>query len=298
MLFGKIRFDYSITYNFNKDTRRPSDVFARMAVLTEGFAALDLLLISALNEELRSSAVLSGLEYSSIRAFIINVLRSFEDKDIEDLNWKRMIGKMLVKFKSAIIKFLDKDRPATNKDLLELQAEILEIERETGIKAIPAYRPVGIANLANGLVMINAASIQTASDETIYIETEDGNKMLSKKMVITEERKLEILTQETRVFKDKATLLVKKPDYLGNSMWDVIYGGHRESMKMGDLDFLMKFHGNHPDAHVMPGDSLEAEIDGAHSLGPGGEIIHKRYIIRKVDKVLTQKNGQGKIFDL
>ena len=290
--------DYVITYKFDKESHSPSEIFSRMAELTDGFCTLDALFIKTLNEEMRSNSVLTGLEYSSIRAYIVNTLKGIDNKDIANLDWKTIIGKSLVKLKLAVIRFLDNEKPATNSDLIELQSEILEIEKATGLKEIAAYKSMCLNQLAGGLVTINSASMQISNEEQIIITTDNGDSRLSTRMVITEERRIEILTQSTEPFRDKAVVLVKKPDYLGNSMWDVIYRGRRELMKMGDLDFLMKFHDNHPDAAVRPGDSLDVDLDGVHSLGASGEVIHKRYMIRKVSKVLKNKDLQNKIFDV
>ena len=289
---------YSLTYNYDKDARAPGDIFARMAELSNGFTGIEYLLLESIDDNIRATSVLSGVEYGSIKAWLSQVLRGIDDSDLGKLEWKSILGKMLVKAKWAVIRFLEKDRPAQNKDLVDLQKELFEYQIETGIKIIPAYRPINLNLMSDRLVMINSATTQTSSEESVILHLDGNPAILSRRLVITQERKVEILTTEIERFRDKDTVLVKKPDYLGNSMWDVIYRNHKESMQMGDIEFLTKFHNNESNAQVHPGDSLEVEIDGAHSIGNNGETIQKRFTIRRVSKVIRNRDNQKSIFDV
>ena len=223
---------YSIKFDFDKGTRSPSEVFSKMSVLSDGFCSLDLICCEVIGYDLLAKQQLVGVEYASIRATILNILKSIDDKDIEDLNWKRIIGKILVKCKAKAVEFLENNHPATNNDLIEFQGEISEIINQSNIGRDLAFKPPKISKLARSLVLLNSASIETATDERILL-IQDGRELkVLRNYVITEERRIEILTEEKHVFRDRATVLVKKPDYLGNSMWEVIYNKKKESMRI------------------------------------------------------------------
>ena len=68
-----------------------------------------------------------------------------------------------------------------------------------------------------------------------------------------------LLTRETIRNEVTAILKVKKPDYLGESMWQLVYEDRAVEAKLGDADWLIKFQNREID--VRPGDSLRAVFE-------------------------------------
>jgi hypothetical protein len=76
------------------------------------------------------------------------------------------------------------------------------------------------------------------------------------------------------------TLLIKKPDYLGNSMWEFQLGGRAEEAKMGDKDWLDRFRANQ--FTLRPGDALRAVVRTDVAKGSEGQEVGVHYSVLHV----------------
>ncbi len=90
-------------------------------------------------------------------------------------------------------------------------------------------------------------------------------------------------------------LIVKKPDYLGQSKWDLRYGKKAITAKINDDVWLANFQNRTED--VRPGDALDCIVEIEIGYGFDNEPISEHYIITKVNKVLPNVFKQGE-FDV
>lgn len=100
------------------------------------------------------------------------------------------------------------------------------------------------------------------------------------------------LTKEIVKSSGKRVVKVKKPDYLGKSMWGLQYDGRAIEAKIVDLDWLARFQSRQID--VRPGDSLRVILYEEISYGYDNEVVHRHYEIEKVDDVIRPPS-QNKI---
>ena len=277
---------YELFYDFDKFNNGPQEVFQNMGELCGGFNDFDQLLFSTIEREWSTNTTIVGIEYGSIRAWLANMLKCIEDDDLKKLDWKAIIGKSLVRAKQRAIKFLENEKPASRGDLLELQAEIRLILIKAEIPNLIDVRLVDLHRLGLSMAKINEANLRIGKEERMAVKLDGNDEILPKRMVITSKSVSEMLVANEVQFRDRKTLLVKKPDLIGNSMWDVIYESHKVPMKMGDLDFLMKFHDKEESSIVLSGDSLDVEFHCKKEVDKDGIEIYSKYEIVKVFQVI------------
>jgi hypothetical protein len=86
------------------------------------------------------------------------------------------------------------------------------------------------------------------------------------------------------------TLLVKKPDYLGQSRWEFRQDDHPLEAKIVDLEWLERFQ----DGRVVlkPGDALKAIVKTEVARGFEGNVVDARHEVTKVLAVVPIAPGE------
>lgn len=118
---------------------------------------------------------------------------------------------------------------------------------------------------------------------------------INKDFNISSEAIQELLTH--KVVKSDAELIlrVKKPDYLGQSMWDLHYNGKTIQVKILDWGWLHKFHSRQID--LRPGDSLKAKVEVELWLDHDNGLVAEHYtVIEVIDVIPSYPSGQQKLF--
>ena len=90
-------------------------------------------------------------------------------------------------------------------------------------------------------------------------------------------------------------LAVKRPDYLGDSKWDLRHGKRAISAKIEDEEWLKKFQKRKID--VRPGDALRCDVRIEHLYGHDNELLTERYTVIRVAEVLMDRYNQSDLFD-
>lgn len=82
-------------------------------------------------------------------------------------------------------------------------------------------------------------------------------------------------------------LPVKKPDYLGDSKWELRFGKRNVSAKMEDAAWLRRFQNRQED--VRPGDAIRCLVRIKHEYGFDNELLTERYTIVEVLEVMANR---------
>ena len=90
-------------------------------------------------------------------------------------------------------------------------------------------------------------------------------------------------------------LAVKRPDYLGDTKWDLRHGKRSISAKIEDTAWLRRFQAREVD--VRPGDALRCEVKIEHLYGHDNELLTERYTIVRVVEVLENRYYQMSFLD-
>jgi hypothetical protein len=272
---------FVLKIDYEKDSLRPSRVFRAMSELIEGFQALDNDLLLSFPIKVEPILMLEDIQVGSLRSVIKNVLKGVDDEAIKNLEWKKMIGSFLLQGKHAVIKWIEEREQIETRQALEgLSLQILQLAEGTHVLHLPAYSPPPLPLLIKDIASISSAVGQLSPHDSATYEAEGAVSSFNKNFHIDEEFAQELLTDEKITNKSEVLLRVKKPDYLGESMWEFVHAGHIIHAKIEDHDWLVAFQ--FQKTEVRPGDSLRVILETTTHHGSDGEELFTYYCIVKV----------------
>ncbi len=267
-----------------------------MSEFIEAFHELDKCLAKSFSIDIQPVLVLQDIESGSIRTRLSSVLKLIDDEALKDLDWKKQVGKYLVKAKHKVIKFLDQQTEINSLEpVRNLEEELFELAKETDIQHIPMYTTVPTQKLLESIAYISRAPYSLSDKDHVSFISEEGEDVIRRGPYITSQTVEELLTKEILNKQMELVLLVKKPDYLGNSMWDVQYSGRTIQTKILDIDWLERFHNR--EIGLSPGDSLRALIHLEIKIGENKIVIGEHYTVLKVFEVIKQINAEQMKFE-
>jgi hypothetical protein len=281
---------FVLKIDFEKDSARPSRVFRAMSELIEGFQSLDNDLVQTFPVKVSPILMLEDIQIGSLRTVMKNVLTGIDDEALKNLEWKKMIGGFLVQGKHAVLQWIEQREQIESRKALEELAQKLRLLAEgTKILHLPHYSPPPLPLLIRDLAMIGEATRYLGPNDVATYESEGETSSFNKKFHVDAEFAEELLTDETISNRSEVLLRVKKPDYLGESMWDFVHAGHGIRAKIEDHDWLVQFQFQR--IQVLPGDALRVQLETTTHHGSDGSEIMTYYRILKVLAVKRASNG-------
>lgn len=278
-------FDFVLKIDFEKGSRDPSRVFTTMSNLIETFQAIDSDLAKTIDVSISPVLILEDVETGSLKSYLRNILESIDDNAIKDFDWKKLVGSFLFKAKYKILTFLEDKNEITNRTQIDtLQNDLLLLAEETNVRGLPGYAPIPTERLLNGIRKISSATKNLKEEDKVEYITQDGMVTFNKEFKYDSDFIEGLLTREIISNKSEMVLKVKKPDYLGESMWDFKHGEHPLQAKIIDIDWLSKFQSRTFD--LRPGDSIRAIVEIQVSYGFKNEVIATHYIIVEVKDII------------
>lgn len=280
---------FCIEIDFEKNSESPSRVFRTMSELIDTFEFFDKDLVRSIDPRIETIALIENIETGSIKAWLANKLLLINDDALKNLDWKPQVGQYLVRAKYFTVSYLQgKTQISTKEQIEELEKGILDIAIQTDVTHVPAYSPPNRAKLLENVKKIsNSLQHLHPTDKAFYRTREDRIEM-NKEFSFVPESIEQLITRETLVSKHEMIFKVKKPDYLGESRWDLRHGNRVISVKIKDVDWLERFQQREID--VRPGDSLRAETEISYMYGYDNEVVNSLYEIAEVKEVLPAKS--------
>jgi hypothetical protein len=288
--------DFCIEINFEKGSGNPSRVFRSMTELIETFQFIDGTLVKSIYHRMESVLLLDDIQTGSLKSFFINVLKAADDDAIKKLDWRPIIGQYLVKAKYFIIDFLkEKETLKSGDEVLPLETKLLDLATKTDVLWLPAYAPVQRKSLIQGIQRLSSnVSYLHKKDRASYIA--DGERVdFNNDFSLPYESIDNLITAETIHSVNEVILKVKKPDYLGESMWEFRHGGKIIPAKLVDSEFLESFQSQKID--LRPGDSIRAIIKTANKYDYTGELIGTGIEIVEVKEVIRIRPPNQMLID-
>lgn len=126
-------------------------------------------------------------------------------------------------------------------------------------------------------------------DSAAYI-TKEQKTQFNLEFSISPESIEELLAKETISNEGEMILKVKKPDYLGESMWDFRFGDKIIQVSVQDLNWLEKFQSRK--VIIRPGDSIRGILKTSHKYDYSGELIGTNYQLTKVIDVMQVPDNE------
>lgn len=273
--------EFCIKIDFQRDSESPARVFKAMTGLIEAFEKLDRQLVKSVDVNIEPMLLLEDIETGSIKAWLRTRIADLDDKDIRNLNWKAAIGVYLVKAKYIVVDFLaDKTEISNRSELQTLQQHLLQAAEDTNMKQIPAYAPLALPAVIESIQSLSAALVHLNSkDQAIYIAGEQQTDF-NLNFKVSPETWEQLITKETITNEVEMILKVKRPDYLGDVMWEFRHGQRPISAKINDDTWLARFQSR--DVDVRPGDAIRARVRVEVEYGFDGEVVATHYLVTEV----------------
>lgn len=280
---------FVLKINYEKDSPRPSRVFRAMSELIEGFQSLDNDLVQAFPVKVSPVLLLEDIQVGSLITVIKNVLTGIEDEALKNLEWKKMIGGFLVQGKHTVLQWIERREQIESRQALdELAQRLQRLAEGTKVLHLPHYSPPALPLLIKDLALIGNATSQLGPNDIATYESAGTTSEFNKKFHVDAEFAEELLTDETISNRSEVLLRVKKPDYLGESMWEFVHAGHVIRAKIEDHDWVVSFQ--FQKVEVLPGDALRVQLETiTHHAADGSEIITYYRIL----KVIGVKRASG-----
>lgn len=277
--------DFALYIEFEKGAPNPQRVFQAADAMIRALQRVDKALCAAIDTTIEPIMVLEEIEAGSLKIWLKDILTVTDDEALKTLDWKPAIGKYLVRAKYAYIQWANKKEDGS---LIDLARHLRGIAAETDVKHFPDYAPPSIRELANTVEEIDAAKgFLSKNDKMTYIAADGADSEASFDLTVnwSPEELIEMAIKEWAKFENMPmTLIIKRPDYLGTSMWDFRHGKQAISAKIADQIWLGRFHGRQID--VRPGDALKCLATLERGYGHDNELVKETITITRVEDVL------------
>ncbi len=277
--------DYFIQIDFKKGSPDPTRVFRSMSNLIETFQNIDMNLANSVSAQIEVVLLLEEVETGSIRTWLRTVLKSVDDSGLKEGDWKKIVGNYLVKGKRKILNFLkDKKTIDKSEQISELQSDLAQLAKETDVCHIPTYTSIPPQRLVHDLSELGRSVTPLIVADKVNIMVENVSIELNKEFNIPPEIVEKLAELETIRNTAEMILLIKKPDYLGKSMWEFRHEKRVIFAKILDEKWLSCFQNR--EIVVKPGDALRAILETHVSYDKSGEVVAIHHFIANVKSII------------
>ncbi|MFC1870405.1 hypothetical protein ACFLYE_03970 [Chloroflexota bacterium] len=269
--------DFCIEMLYKKDSENPSRVFRSMSELIDTLQDIDRHLVSSIDVNIEPILLLEDIETGSIKVWLRNLLTVVPDDAAYNLDWKPIVGQYLVKAKKAMVDFIDKKTTISDvSEVKPLEDEIYQLAENTKVRWLPAYTRVPPKLLLEGMQKISQSlSHLSKEDKAKYIIPNQPESEFNLTFNIAPESIEDLLAKETLTSESEMIFKVKKPDYLGDSMWDMRHGKGVIQVRILDKKWLEQFQRRKVD--IRPGDSIRAIVEISNKYDADGELISTHF---------------------
>lgn len=229
---------------------------------------------------------LEDVETGSIKAWIAEVLHSTDDDALKSGDWKKVLGTYLVKAKYLVLNRLEGAPTITQPHLLEtIQNELMDETVQSGLGLLVGYTPLSRSQLAAHIADITTSLEPLRPGDTATFESVEGNPIaFNPQLRVDADEIQELLSARIVNNETEMILKVKKPDFLGASMWEFHFEGRTIQASILDAGWLDLFRRD--GLGVRPGVALRALVKVQAAYDAENEALPAKYTILKVYEVI------------
>lgn len=288
--------DFCIEIDFDKSSSNPQRIFQVTADLIGAFQEFDRAATRSIDAKIEPILMLEDVQIGSLKTWLSNVLKGIPDDALKDLSWKKLIGHYLIKTKYIVVKFLEgKTEISDGQEIIDVKHEIVKAAAETGVDKYPYYTPLNHQSLVKALSDITNAVQKLEPTDVAKFISDEGTATFNGIIYLSPAGLEDLLVRETFESTSTMILTVKKPDYLGESMWDFKHGNHPIKAKILSQEWLTSFKDRH--VIIQPGDALKVKIKTIVKYGFDNSVVDTSYEIIEVIEIIRGSfgNAQGKL---
>jgi hypothetical protein len=278
--------EYEIKLDFISGDNDPEKLFIATANAIKYFKTIDNMLAKTLSKNNTISTSLISVEHGSLRSYIRTKIEGNDDElqpvvEIQDIEERiqNYLHQGRKKITQGLLEFKESE------DIKELVTAIETVAKSTGVNEEPFYALPSEHEIMEVLDSAEQATETLDENTRIYYRFQDDLPVeLPKRLQI---EKTLFQEEEGRKTVDSERLLilkVKKPDFLGDSRWEMKHGRNTIICKIEDKEWITKF--KNKKILVFPGDSLECNVKIIEEYDPKGNLIKSDYQITEVLNVI------------
>ena len=289
--------DFCVRIDFDRSTPNPERVFIAMTDIIQAFRSIDHGFIQSIDSKIEPVLMLEDIEASSLKVWLRSVLEAVDDDALKSLDWKKQVGKYLVKGKYILLDFLNKRTEITDaKEIRAVQMKLLQAAEETHVNQFPVYTPISTSQLIDGINRLSKATNSLGENDKVEYLSEEGDASFNMTMEFSPENIEQLMTRETLSNTSRMILKVKRPDYLGTAQWDFKHDTRTIQAKIEDDGWLGRFQSRLVD--VRPGDSVRADVRIDVRYGHDMAVIGTHYAITNVVEIIRDyEDGAQRTID-
>jgi hypothetical protein len=278
--------EFAITIDYQKGEGNPARVFRTMTGLVETFQIFNRNFVNVIDANVESVIFLDEIEIGSIKSVFRDALRAIPDDAIFHLDIRPIFGQVLLMAKKVLIDFTtDKDTITSNQELYNLIDRLNELTDQSQIKMLPSYKPIKPRAILEPLEYLSHSIANLEEGDKATYNSRVGVAYFNPKFRITPEAVEDLISKEVKDFETEMILRVKRPDFLGDSMWDFRHGSSIFPATINDKDWLKKYQLRQ--IELRPLDAIKANVRTVRKYDYDSELIAERYYVTKVMQVLS-----------
>lgn len=283
--------DFLLTVNFAAGVKNPQRIFSAASECISALQACDQMLLKSFPTSIQPVFVLEQVESGSLKMWLRQLLEAVEDDALKNLDWKPAVGKYLVKGKYFLLKSLEgKKGLPSQAELREISLGLHELAKESDALRLPAYSRVTEVSIADHARIISNALSRLEPGESISLDGDDGQAVIAAGFSVTDEDINKLLIEQTLENISELILMVRKPDFLGETKWDFRFNRRNLSVSIIDKDWLSSFQSG--DIDIRPGDALRVRMKEKVAYDLNGEVVSEEREIVQVVGVIRKKEQE------
>ena len=280
--------DFLLTINFPPHAKNPQRIFSTASECIGALQACDRMLLKSFPTVIQPVFVLEQVETGSLKMWLKQFLEAVDNDALKNIDWKPAVGKYLVKGKYYLLKKLEGKNGLPNKnELQEISNGLHELAKETDVLKLPAYSRVAEIDIAEHTRIISYALRTLEHGESISFDGNDGEAIIEANFSVTDEDINNLLIDQTLENTSELIMMVRKPDFLGETKWDFRFNRRNLSVSIVDKDWLSMFQAGEID--IRPGDALRVRMKETVAYDSTGEVVDEQREIIKVISVIHKK---------
>ena len=288
--------DFAFYIDFKRGAGSASRVFEATQQFIKACERFDRALAASIDTNIKTVMVLEDIESGSLKTWLRSILETADDQALKDLDWKRIVGQYLVRSKYMVLKWTEKDMKPEG--IETLSEDIRQLAEETGVRHLADYPQVNPASLIEAITDFDEVKDHLVEGDEAAMIVPDGEPAefdITFRVDVQEIQQFAVReVQKHNV--PSMVLVVRKPDYLGSSMWDFRHGRHALSARIEDESWLQSFQARR--VEVRPGDALRCRTRIEMAYGHDNELIWERHFIEEVHAVLENRYRRQMLIDL
>lgn len=267
-----------------------------MVDLIEALRRFDRDLARSFDATIEPQMFLEDVESGSIKAWIAEVLKSTDDEALKSGEWKKVLGSYLVQAKYLVLGRIEKSASITEPQLLErIQSDLSNETAQNGLGLLVGFTPLSRTQLAAHIADITTSLQPLRSGDTATFESVGRTPVPFNPQLRVDADEIQNLLETRTIENDVEMILkVKKPDFLGSSMWEFHYEARTIQASILDTAWLERFRRD--GLGVRPGAALRVTVRVRAAYDDENEALPPKYTILKVDEVIPPSEPSRQMF--